>query len=177
MADEKADRHRQAELHTPTTNTVRTGWSDGHPYRATTGLDERLAEFDRWLAQHDREVREQIASEIEAQINWSEETTADSHIYARAAEITRGAAPQPRTVSAEFMSRQLERVAQRIERMGEKYDAERAAGLVRELLTPITVAEAGEVSCTCGFGGVHEPTNPRCERNGFDPTSLAGEVR
>jgi hypothetical protein len=40
----------------PTTSTVRAGWSDGHPFYATTGSYERYAEFDRWLAAHDREV-------------------------------------------------------------------------------------------------------------------------
>ena len=30
--------------------------------------------------------------------------------------------------------------------------------------------------CTCGYGGVHEPMNPRCERNGYrwtEPVSIA----
>lgn len=30
--------------------------------------------------------------------------------------------------------------------------------------------------CTCGYGGVHEPMNPRCEQNGYrwtEPPSIA----
>ena len=41
---------------TPKTGPVRFGWASGHPRPNTTNIDERLAEFDRWLAAHDAEV-------------------------------------------------------------------------------------------------------------------------
>lgn len=41
-------------------------------------------------------------------------------------------------------------------------DAIAAAVLTTPQPTPST-----EPSCTCGYGGVHEPMNPRCERNGY----------
>ena len=34
---------------TPKTNTVRTGWMRGHPFPLITEIDDRGAEFDRWL--------------------------------------------------------------------------------------------------------------------------------
>jgi len=52
-----------ADDYTPTMNTVRAGWSNGHPFRATTSTEERLAEFDRALAAHDREVAEKAWDE------------------------------------------------------------------------------------------------------------------
>lgn len=41
---------------TPNTATVRTAWVKGHPFPLTTDLEERDAEFWRWLATHDRET-------------------------------------------------------------------------------------------------------------------------
>ena len=41
---------------TPKTATVRTAWVKGHPFPLTTDLEERDAEFWRWLAAHDRET-------------------------------------------------------------------------------------------------------------------------
>ena len=46
---------------TPTTDDVRFIW-----IVSQTGCTAR-AEFDRWLAEHDAEVREQAAQEIEAE--------------------------------------------------------------------------------------------------------------
>jgi hypothetical protein len=41
---------------TPRTSTVRYCWVQGHSFPLTTEPEERYAEFDRWLAAHDREV-------------------------------------------------------------------------------------------------------------------------
>lgn len=43
--------------YTPTTHKVRYGYSMDIKYGDTAWEAERLAEFDRWLAAHDMEVR------------------------------------------------------------------------------------------------------------------------
>lgn len=48
--------------YTPTTDEVRRAWTDWHDL---TGANSRAA-FDRWLAEHDRQVAEQAAREIAA---------------------------------------------------------------------------------------------------------------
>lgn len=50
---------------TPTTGDVRNyyaGWVDE---RSSDSVEEAYAEFDRWLAEFERQVREQIARDIE----------------------------------------------------------------------------------------------------------------
>ena len=53
-----------ADQYAPTTDEVRDTWAFG----TTRGADMRegLAEFDRWLAAYEAEVRERIAQDIEA---------------------------------------------------------------------------------------------------------------
>ena len=48
--------------YTPTMEEVRTAYEAGGGYR----WPERGEQFDRWLAAHDRELRERIAQDIEA---------------------------------------------------------------------------------------------------------------
>ena len=38
-----------SEARTPGTCTIRSGWAQGHPFPQTTEVEERYAEFDRWL--------------------------------------------------------------------------------------------------------------------------------
>lgn len=49
---------------TPNMNTIRHAWVKGHPFPLTTDVEERIAEFDRWLAAHDAEVRASVVPEI-----------------------------------------------------------------------------------------------------------------
>lgn len=42
---------------TPTTQTVVTGWAKGHPFPLTTDVDERYAEFCRWLEEEIRKAK------------------------------------------------------------------------------------------------------------------------
>lgn len=55
--------------YTPTIDEIK-GWYAGavDEYRCDTGMsmDEAEVAFDRWLAKHDQDLREQIAQEIEA---------------------------------------------------------------------------------------------------------------
>ena len=51
------------EEYVPTTEQVRTGYATG-AYRFLTGTSYSLAAFDRWLAAHDAEVREQVALDL-----------------------------------------------------------------------------------------------------------------
>ncbi len=41
---------------TPPTAAIKQAWIVGHPFRATTTVEEREAEFDRWLAEVRREA-------------------------------------------------------------------------------------------------------------------------
>lgn len=84
---------------TPTTPMIRTGYMrDGRERK------QRADEFDRWLAAHDAELREQIAAEIEADpkstfLAGRAETSLTSHELAiwsgmrRAARVARGEKP------------------------------------------------------------------------------------
>ena len=84
---------------TPTTPMIRTGYMrDGRERK------QRADEFDRWLAAHDAELREQIAAEIEADpkstfLAGRVETSLTSHELAiwsgmrRAARVARGEKP------------------------------------------------------------------------------------
>ena len=56
--------------YTPTTGQLRHAWCHfpppaGEPV-ARTVSDRRAAEFERWLAAHDAEVREEVALKVEA---------------------------------------------------------------------------------------------------------------
>ena len=42
---------------TPSTSTIRHAWAKAHPFPLTTDVEERYAEFDRWLAAHDAAKR------------------------------------------------------------------------------------------------------------------------
>lgn len=48
---------------TPNTATVRHGWIKGHPFPLFTDIDDRGAEFDRWLSERDRQVAERAWDE------------------------------------------------------------------------------------------------------------------
>lgn len=48
----------------PPTGAIRLAFAEAHPFPLTTEVDERLAEFDRWLAQHEQQLREQVAREL-----------------------------------------------------------------------------------------------------------------
>lgn len=73
------------DIRTPKTSTVRAGWAKGHPFPLATDPDERAAEFSRWLAAHDAEIREQIAREIDARAS-----QADSEDYSGGPAYTSG---------------------------------------------------------------------------------------
>lgn len=52
-------------------------------------------------------------------------------------------------------------------RVVEQITAEPREHLDAMIDAALSVVEmAPEVECTCGFGGFHEETNPRCARNG-----------
>ena len=76
---------------TPDTETVRAAYMEvgGH------GWPERGEEFDRWLADHDRALRERIAREIEVMLigldagRGSEVIAAHDSALSRAARIAR----------------------------------------------------------------------------------------
>lgn len=53
----------------PPTGAIRQAWIDSHPFRASTPVEEREAEFDRWLAAHDREVAAQALRDAAAAID------------------------------------------------------------------------------------------------------------
>lgn len=58
-----------ADEFVPTTEDVRLVWTDsqtGGEYGYLDDGQQARAEFDRWLAEHDAEVREQVAQEIES---------------------------------------------------------------------------------------------------------------
>lgn len=81
--------------YTPTTEEVRTGYSDDGMF-----TEKREGMFDRWLAQHDAELRQQVAREIraEARAHLDEEiplgnsmrTCALGDAYVNAARIAEG---------------------------------------------------------------------------------------
>lgn len=79
-------RDRMTE-YTPTTEQVRKAygwWTD------TIGEAEETAEFDRWLEQHDQELREQIVEElleIARYINGREHLPSDAEVVERAADL------------------------------------------------------------------------------------------
>jgi hypothetical protein len=52
----------------PTDYIIQAWVADGYAFSRGATYDRGLQMFDRWLAQHDRELREQIAGEIEADI-------------------------------------------------------------------------------------------------------------
>ena len=60
--------------YTPTTDNIQDAWTsryDGqYPSASYDEYNEYKAEFDRWLASHESELREQIAKEIEA-LTWN----------------------------------------------------------------------------------------------------------
>ena len=41
---------------TPPTSAIKQAWIEAHPFRAITTVEERVAEFDRWLAEVRREA-------------------------------------------------------------------------------------------------------------------------
>ena len=49
---------------TPPTVAVKQAWIVGHPFRATTTVEGREAEFDRWLDEVRREVAEKAWDEV-----------------------------------------------------------------------------------------------------------------
>lgn len=59
---------------TPPTGTVKAAFAEAHPFPLTTDLEERYAEFDRWLSQvraeakseHFREAAEEVRSSAQA---------------------------------------------------------------------------------------------------------------
>lgn len=53
-----------SDQRTPKASTVRAGWATGHPFPLTTDVDERYAEFDRWL-KSDREAQARFWSKVE----------------------------------------------------------------------------------------------------------------
>lgn len=48
---------------TPPLGTVRHAWAKGHPFPLTTEIEDRYAEFDRWLAAHVAEKRAEWEAE------------------------------------------------------------------------------------------------------------------
>lgn len=59
---------------TPPTGTVRHAWAKAHPFPLTTEVEERYAEFDRWLARVIAEKRaewEAEQGEPEWGVGWS----------------------------------------------------------------------------------------------------------
>jgi hypothetical protein len=50
----------------PTDYIIQAWVADGYAFSRGATYDRGLQMFDRWLAQHDRELREQIAKDIEA---------------------------------------------------------------------------------------------------------------
>ena len=56
----------EREEYTPDTGAVRAAYTRAMRQAFIASTSEHIEEFDRWLAAHDRELREQIAHEIEA---------------------------------------------------------------------------------------------------------------
>ena len=92
--------------YTPTTDEVRGAYVSARSEEefAASYLSQFEPEFDRWLAAHDAELREQIAAEIEADpkstfLAGRAETSLTSHELAiwsgmrRAARVARGEKP------------------------------------------------------------------------------------
>ena len=52
----------------PKTSTVRHVWAQRHPFPLTTDLDERYAEFDRWLAEHDARIKAEVLRKFRADV-------------------------------------------------------------------------------------------------------------
>lgn len=83
--------------YTPTTEEVRNGYAEVEkPVYGLVNDPERTAGFDRWLADHDAEVREGVAREIEDWFHTDEHpgmTRSEAEIYeeivAEAARIAR----------------------------------------------------------------------------------------
>lgn len=46
---------------TPPTAAIRQAWIGAHPFRTTTTVEEREAEFDRWLTEVRREAWDEVA--------------------------------------------------------------------------------------------------------------------
>lgn len=58
---------------TPAMSTIRHAWVKAHPFPLTTDVEERYAEFNRWLADHDMDVRAQTL----VQARWTRADIAD----------------------------------------------------------------------------------------------------
>ena len=56
----------EREEYTPDTGAVRAAYTRAMRQAFIASTSEHIEEFDRWLAAHDRAIREQIAREIEA---------------------------------------------------------------------------------------------------------------
>ncbi|WP_181158353.1 hypothetical protein [Microbacterium sp. MYb64] len=48
---------------TPKMSTIRHTWAKGHPFPLTTDIEERYAEFDRWLADYTAKVCASVLAE------------------------------------------------------------------------------------------------------------------
>lgn len=46
---------------TPPTVAIKQAWIEAHPFHAITTVEEREAEFDRWLAEVRREAWDEVA--------------------------------------------------------------------------------------------------------------------
>ena len=56
----------EREKYTPDTETVRAAYTRAMRQAFIASTSEHIEEFDRWLAAHDRELREQIEQEVRA---------------------------------------------------------------------------------------------------------------
>lgn len=80
-----------ADEYTPTTDEVREVWVQEQDITHGEGADFHAAEFDRWLAAHEAEVRERIAQDIEADAMHCAPSDHGCFACTNAARIARGA--------------------------------------------------------------------------------------
>ena len=85
-------------------------------------------------------------------------------MFRLAGEWFESLAPAPLTIDREAETELQECIEQEIELGG---DAGSITAAVREFLARMSAQPvAGEVECNCGWGGMHDPDNPRCAANG-----------
>ena len=82
----------EREEYTPDTGAVRAAYTRAMRQAFIASTSEHIEEFDRWLAAHDRELREQIVQAIEAEP--PEYFSASMISKGLAARIARGEGPE-----------------------------------------------------------------------------------
>ena len=84
----------EREEYTPDTGAVRAAYTRAMRQAFIASTSEHIEEFNRWLAAHDRTLREQIAQKIEVEMRRHDNTqigfSAVGDAYAHASRIARG---------------------------------------------------------------------------------------